>query len=117
MPSTPYTPPTAAEFEAASVVIRARSQIARLQAIIDSGIGERTRPVQINDSIVQVKCLDVGRAVKIRDILESSILHCREHEAASAVGGRDTQLAYTLYDWAPAINSVCDQFQREQVAA
>ena len=117
MPNTLFIPATAAEFEAAPSVIRARSQIARLQAIIDSGIGERTRPVQIGDRVTHVKCFDVGRAVKIRDILERAVLHCREHEAGLAVAGNRVLLDYTLYDWAPAINSLCDDFARQQVAA
>jgi len=80
---------TDAEFNAAPVIIRARSQIARLQAVIDLGEG------------------DTARAVKIRDILEGSILHCREHEDYVAVCGNRVLLDYTLHDWAPAINSVC----------
>ena len=87
-----------ADFEASPVVRRARSQIARLQAVIDYGEG------------------DIGRAVQIRDILEGSILHCREHEAIMAVRGQDCQLSYTLNDWSPAVNGVCwlmDNAERE----
>ena len=84
-----YTPPTDAEFSAASVVIRARSQIARLQAVIDYGEG------------------DVARAEKIRDILEGSVAHCRKYEAGDAIRGNPSQLGMTLREWAPAINSVC----------
>ena len=96
----PYIKPTRAEFEAAPIVIRARSQIARLQSVLDYGIG------------------DTARALKIRDILESSVEHCFEHEAGLAIGGLvSVQLAYTLYDWAPAINHTTAELERAQVAA
>jgi hypothetical protein len=90
---------TEAEFNAAPVIIRARSQIARLQAVIDYGVG------------------DVSRAVKIRDILEDAIMHCREHGAYVAVNGNPVLLDYTLHDWAPAICSCCAELERMQVAA
>jgi len=92
---------TEAEFATAPVIVRARSQIARLQAAIDYG------------------CWDVKRAAYIRDKLEASILHCREHEAYVAVCGNPVQLDYTLHDWSPAIGSVCwqmDQAERSDAA-
>ena len=95
----PHTPITDAEFNAAPVIIRARSQIARLQAVIDLGEG------------------DVARAVKIRDILEGSVLHCREHEAGLAVRGNRVLLDYTLHDWSPAIGSVCWSMDMAERAA
>lgn len=94
-----YTPPTPEQFNAAPVVIRARSQIARLQAVIDYGVG------------------DVRRAVKIRDILEGSILHCQAHEPVVAVAGNPTNLDYTLHDWSPAVNSVCWSMDNAERAA
>lgn len=96
--SKPYTPATDAEFATAPVVIRARSQIARLQAVIDYGEG------------------DVGRAVKIRDILEGSVLHCRQHGDNVAIAGNRTLLDYTLHDWSPAIDSVCAELERSVAA-
>ena len=98
MPRTIITP---AQFEAAPIVRRARKQIARLQEVIDYGVG------------------DVGRAVKIREILEGSILHTFEHEAYVAVCGNETSLNWQLFDWSPAINSVCweiDRLEREAAA-
>jgi hypothetical protein len=90
---------TEAEFAAAPDVVRARKQIARLQEVIDHGVG------------------DTARAAKIIARLEVAIQHCREHDAYVAVCNVTcTSLRYTVNEWAAAVDGTCweiDRMERE----
>jgi hypothetical protein len=98
MPTT-YTFPTREEFEACNLVRKARSQQARLQAVIDYGIG------------------DIRRASKIIEILTSVIENDFRHAALPVIHGNPCELAMTLYEWAPAINSTCWEIERSERVA
>jgi hypothetical protein len=70
-----------------------------LQAVIDYGEG------------------DANRAAHIRDVLENSITHCRKHEAKWAIRGQSCQLSMALFDWVPAVDSVCWFMDQSELAA
>lgn len=95
-----YTPPTREAFEQSPVVIRARRQIARLQAVIDHGVG------------------DLARAEKIKARFESGIEHSFKTESYVAICNVvGTVLGLTLNDWSAAVDSVCWEIDRmERVA-
>jgi hypothetical protein len=89
-----------AAYEQAPVVIRARRQIARLQAVIDHGVG------------------DIARAEKIKARFESGIEHSFQTDAYVAICNVVcTTLGLTLNDWSAAVDSVCWEIDRmERVA-
>lgn len=78
----------------APVFLRARLQIARLQDVIDYGIG------------------DFKRAAYIQAQIQSSLDHSIEHEWFIAAHKNVTLLTLTLRDWSFAIDRVCAEVER-----